>query len=90
MSFSGGHEWYNGGMKLTADGQITIPEAVRRALGWQPGTEVALEVEGNALRVVEAGEARAARMREAIGSVAGIAKGERTTDDVMRLTRGED
>jgi AbrB family looped-hinge helix DNA binding protein len=34
---------------ISAEGQIAIPEAVRERLNLKPGTEVAIEVQGEAL-----------------------------------------
>lgn len=33
--------------KITAKAQITLPKAVRRALGLKPGDEVAYEIDGD-------------------------------------------
>ncbi|MBA3747100.1 MAG: AbrB/MazE/SpoVT family DNA-binding domain-containing protein [Solirubrobacterales bacterium] len=71
-------------MRVTQKGQVTIPLAVRRALGIQPGTEVAFELDrdGGARLVVDGERAATeiARMRGA-GDV------DLTTDEILALTR---
>jgi AbrB family looped-hinge helix DNA binding protein len=62
-------------MKITAKGQVTIPQAVRDRLGLQPGTSVEFEVEGGGR-----GPSLIARMR-------GSATSRMTTDQIMALTR---
>lgn len=42
-------------MRITADGQVTIPEELREAVGLMPGTEVQLELEGDAIRIRRTG-----------------------------------
>ncbi len=72
-------------MRVTSKGQVTIPQAVRRQLGVEPGSEVDFEIDGNSVRLVRrengSGAALVAQMR-----------GRRlamTTDQIMALTRGE-
>lgn len=77
-------------MKLAKNGQITIPDEVRHRLGWTEETEIALEVEGQSLRLVEPEEARRRRILKAIENVAGTAKTNLTTDEIMRMSRGEE
>jgi antitoxin PrlF len=78
-------------MRITSKGQVTIPKSIRESLGLLPGSEVEF-IEGN-------GEARVRRVKGA-----GRRRGEEliahlreagknytmTTEEVMRLTRGED
>jgi AbrB family looped-hinge helix DNA binding protein len=78
-------------MTLTTKGQVTIPLAIRQALGLQPGTRVVFDVVGDSVRIRKAGEQRrgaalVARMRD----VGRRAAGPRlTTDEILALTRGE-
>lgn len=70
-------------MRVTQKGQVTIPLAVRRALGIRPGSDVEFELgERGARLVVDSKRAAAeiARMRGA-GDVA------LTTDEILALTR---
>lgn len=71
-------------MRVTQKGQVTIPLAIRRALGIRPGSDVDFHVDEKGVRLVvdrdrAAGEI--ARMRGA-GDV------ELTTDEILALTRG--
>ena len=78
-------------MKITSKGQVTIPKELRDRLGLLPGTEVEfLEEDGEArVRKVPGGSNRG---REAVEHLrnAGGGKYRMTTEEVMRLTRGED
>lgn len=72
-------------MRVTSKGQVTIPQHVRRRLGVEPGSEVDIEVEGDAVRLVRrtenGGAALVARMR-----------GRRlvmSTAEIMALTRDD-
>lgn len=38
-------------MRITSKGQITIPIQIRKQLGWLPNTEVAFQVDGDAIRI---------------------------------------
>lgn len=78
-------------MKITSKGQVTIPKGVRDSCGLLPGTEVEfVPAEDGEVRVRKAkagkrrGEAVVAHLREAGKHYT------MTTDEVMRLTRGED
>ena len=73
-------------MRVTRKGQVTIPLAVRRKLGIEPGSEVEFELDERGARVVRAktakGKAIARRMRGR-GSV------QMSTEEILALTRGE-
>lgn len=75
-------------MKITSKGQVTIPLEIRRKFGLHPHSEVRFRVRGD-VAVIEkiadpgAGWAMVERMR-------GRANAGLSTDEIMRLTRGED
>ncbi|WP_082273281.1 AbrB/MazE/SpoVT family DNA-binding domain-containing protein [Mycobacterium pseudokansasii] len=73
------------GIRVTSKGQVTIPLAVRRKLGIEPGSEVEFELDEHGARLVRnkttRGKAIARRMR-------GRATVARSTDEIMALTRG--
>lgn len=88
-------------MKITADGQVTIPSHIRERLGLTPDTEVQFWVEGDALYLRRADPDRPAGSPEPgapypgkgaalVARLWGKATTEMTTDEIMRLTRGED
>jgi antitoxin PrlF len=76
-------------MKITSKGQVTIPKEIREAFGLLPGTEVEFVPAESEIRVRKAvgghrrGEEVVAHLREAGKNYT------MTTDEVMRLTRGE-
>lgn len=70
-------------MRVTRKGQVTIPLAVRRALGIHPGSDVEFEIEDNGARLVidqKLAAQEIARMR-------GAGAGELSTDEILALTR---
>lgn len=69
--------------KMTSKGQVTVPKAVRDALGIKAGDEVVFRVEGN-----RAVLARTPAFLELAGTVAvPAAKRNAAWDDVLRKTR---
>ena len=82
-------------MKLTADGQITIPEHIRQQAGLSPGSELEIRFENGRLWVEKAdtdSEMKRQKILQAMQQVEGSATAnfDLSTDEVMRLTRGED
>lgn len=76
-------------MRITSKGQVTIPKEIRDEFGFLPGTEVDFVREGDEIRILKRpgrrrGEELIEHLREA-GK-----KYTMTTEEVMRLTRGED
>jgi antitoxin PrlF len=71
----------------TAKGQITIPKAVRDALGVKPGSKVEFKpLEDGHIAIVKQGPKPKGRFDRFVGS----ATTKLTTDEIMALTRGED
>ena len=68
---------------VTSKGQVTIPLAVRRALGIQPGSEVEFELDEHGARLIVDRRAAAAE----IDRLRGAGDGELTTDEILALTR---
>lgn len=69
--------------KLTSKGQVTVPKAVREALGLEAGDELVFRVEGDRAVV-----ARTPDFLSLAGSVAvPAAKGNVAWDEVIRRTR---
>ena len=90
-------------MRITSRGQVTIPQDIRKRYGLLPHTEVELvEVAGKVvlrkaaegIRKAEGGgrqaEGGSRQAREWIRRYRGSLKGGLTTDELMRLTRGDD
>lgn len=77
-------------MKITSKGQVTIPKEIRDGFGLLPGTEVEFVPEGGEVCVRKATGGRK-RGEEFIEHLREAGKNyTMTTDEVMRLTRGED
>lgn len=69
--------------KMTSKGQVTVPKAVRDALGIEEGDEVVFRVEGNRAVV-----ARTADFLDLAGSIrVPAAKRNVAWDEVLRRTR---
>lgn len=79
-------------MRITSKGQVTIPKEIRDEFGFLPGTEVEFVPDGGGITVRKAvggrrrGEGVVKHLREA-GRRADFTM---TTEEIMRLTRGED
>jgi AbrB family looped-hinge helix DNA binding protein len=73
---------------VTTKGQVTIPKPVRDLLGIEPGSAVAFELaeDGRVVLVKVDGRPRVSRFE----SLRGRAGAGLTTDEIMRLTRGDD
>ena len=74
-------------MRITSKGQITIPIEIREQLGLLPYTEVACEVDGDAMLITKA-RTRQGRGRSIVAQLRGKGTGRMTTDEIMALTRG--
>ena len=76
-------------MRITAKGQVTIPHRLRQAFGLLPNTEVVFEA-GEDCVVLRSRLGRRALIRERLRRARGAGVGNRTTDEIMQLTRGDD
>lgn len=74
-------------MRITAKGQVTIPQEIRHRLGLLPETEVEFDVVGNTARIRKAG-GRPGRGRGIVDRLRGRAATRLTTDQILALTRG--
>ena len=74
-------------MRVTVKGQVTIPKPVRDSLGIEPNTEVEFREEQGRYYLVNK---TAERKPIDFSKVTGILRGGMTTDELMRMTRGED
>lgn len=78
-------------MRITSKGQVTIPLHIREKLGLLPNTEVEFEIDRDAVRMKRvAGRAgRPGRGHALIEHMRGRGTRGLTTDQIMRLTRGD-
>lgn len=78
-------------MKITSKGQVTIPKEIRERLGLLPGTEVEFIEKGGEVRVRKMPGGRT-RGDEIVDRLLKASGGDipLSTDEIMRMTRGED
>lgn len=77
-------------MRITAKGQVTIPQDIRERAGLMPGTDVEFEIEGDAVRLVpsRARARRKTRGQMIVESLQGQGDYKMTTDEIIDLMRG--
>jgi len=76
-------------MRISSRGQVTIPQDIRERFGFLPHTEVEF-VEATGAVVLRKGKVGDRQSREWVRRYRGSLKGGLTTDELMRLTRGDD
>ena len=76
-------------MKITSEGQVTIPQEMRDRYGLHPQTEVEF-ARGEDGVIIRPARASQIQFRDWLKKARGSATVKITTDEVMRLTRGED
>lgn len=76
-------------MRITIKGQVTIPQRLRSRFGLLPNTEVEFE-EGDGGVVIRPVLSKRELLAERLRLARGAAGGDLGTDDVMRLTRGDE
>lgn len=78
-------------MRITSKGQVTIPKEIRDEFGLLPGTEVEFVAEGGQVKVRKLQGDRS-RGREIVKHLSRASGGDikMSTEEIMRLTRGED
>ena len=75
-------------MRITSKGQVTIPLRLRQRFGLLPHTEVLFEETDGGV-VIRPALSKRDLIAQRLRLVRGVAGGSLTTDDVMKLTRGE-
>jgi AbrB family looped-hinge helix DNA binding protein len=78
-------------MRITAKGQVTIPQEIRERAGLMPGTDVEFELEaGGGVRLVKAksGARRNTRGQKLVARLRGKGAFKMTTDEILALMRG--
>ena len=70
-------------MRVTQKGQVTIPLAVRHALGIAPGSDVDFELDSEGARLVVDRN----RAADEIAGMRGAGDRQMTTDEILALTR---
>ena len=75
-------------MRITPDGQITIPPEIREALSISGDVELAFEIEGDRLYLKKIQQDD--QILTWIDTMRGCAAGNLTTEQIMTLTRSDD
>lgn len=75
-------------MKITTKGQVTIPQPLRLKFGLLPHTEVTFG-EADGCVVLRPVLSKRVLIEHRLRDARGVARGDTTTDEVMRLTRGD-
>lgn len=75
-------------MRVTADGQVTIPRDLREQLGLGPDTEVEFELDGDGLHLRKIADAPPTRGQMLVAHMRGRLHSRFTTEDLMEFTRG--
>jgi len=73
-------------MRITAKGQVTIPQDLREQAGLMPGTD--LEAGGVRLVKARSGPARKSRGQKLVEGLKGKGEFKMTTDQILALMRG--
>jgi antitoxin PrlF len=76
-------------MKMTNNGQVTIPQALRKKFGLLPATEVFFEEVSDGILIKPASSARRELAERWIKRARGSATSNLTSDGILCLTRGE-
>jgi AbrB family looped-hinge helix DNA binding protein len=75
-------------MRITSKGQVTIPQEIREAAGFLPGTDVEFTLgDDGVVRLTH--PAGTSPVATAIARLRGRAQAGLTTEEIMALTRGE-
>jgi AbrB family looped-hinge helix DNA binding protein len=76
-------------MRITAKGQVTIPQDIREQAGLMPGTDVEFEMVAGVVRLLKATPgARRTRGQKLVESLRAQGDFKMTTDDIIALMRG--
>ncbi len=75
-------------MRVTSKGQVTIPRSIREAFGFLPNSEVAFRVQ-DGMVILEKAEG-SERGTTIVAHMRGRAMTNYTTDELMKMTRGDD
>ena len=76
-------------MRVSAKGQVTIPQDIRQKMGLLPHTEVKFQIVGNAVKIVKVKNPDSSRGSKLTEMMRGKATVNMSTDEIMALTRGE-
>ena len=77
-------------MKVSAKGQVTIPQDIRERAGLMPETEVEFVFDRGVVKLIKAATTRGrSRGQRLVAALRRSATVKLTTDQIMALTRGD-
>jgi AbrB family looped-hinge helix DNA binding protein len=76
-------------MRISSNGRVTIPAAIREQAGLLPGTVVEVVYDGDSVRLFQARASKPGRGDELVARLRGSGSIKMTTDEIMALTRDE-
>lgn len=76
-------------MNITSKGQVTIPQRIRNRFGLKPGTAVEFVAEGNRV-IIQRRKKGKSTVDAWLAEATGFLRTDKSTDELMQLTRGED
>lgn len=75
-------------MRITAKGQVTIPQEIREQAGLMPNTEVEFQYDGRAVTIKPARrKSKPGRGERLVARLSGSATVKLTTDRILKLMR---
>ncbi len=74
-------------MRITAKGQVTIPQDIREKLGLLPDSEVEFQIERDAVKIRKA-RRTLRRGQRLVRKLRGAGTVRMSTDEILALTRG--
>jgi AbrB family looped-hinge helix DNA binding protein len=77
-------------VRITARGQVTIPQEVRERAGLMPGADVEFEIDAGAVRLIKTTHdgPRKTRGQKLVDRLRGGGDFTMTTDEILALMRG--
>ena len=76
-------------MRVTSKGQVTIPQALRRKANIVPESEVEFWYENGVIHLRKKTSGKGGRGRKIVARMKATTKISMSTEDIMKLTRGE-
>ena len=77
-------------MRITSKGQVTIPQEIREKAGLLPNTEVEFKLANGRVTLHAVGKPKSPGKSAVEGLRGSLKHLNRTTDELMALTRGDD
>lgn len=75
--------------RITSKGQVTIPRSIRVNQGLLPNTAVQFVIENGKVYIMKSNKIKTSRGQMIIQHLKGRCKTRMTTEDIMKLTRGD-